>query len=531
MKGGGAGFSVPLCRKLRLVVLIVIPFSGTQAVEHSLMVTALQLVDSAVPQPSGRDTAKVRERQKSLGQLPFCRLNRRIRLKVAGGSCRLRRPLIISRLQPLSATCQELSSSRMLPRLTAAALFFATLLPAQNNWFQPSILKQPELAKALQSVDDRSAAIIDEWIRLVEIPSPSGKEQARAQYIRAEMEKLGFADIRVDDMLNVSGVRKGTGGGPTVVFAAHTDTVFPESTPIHVVRAGDILTAPGIGDDTSNLMATLEMFRALNRGGVRTKGDLIFLASSQEEVGLLGAKHWLAASGYKPDMFVAVDLSANQVWYGALRITQYKFFYTSPGAHTLESRGAPSPAKAVAAAITALYEIPLPPVAPGLDTFKLPVLNVGMMGGGTVFNAIPREAWFAVDLRSLDSATQDKLATVVVSTAKQVAEKQGVGFRVETSISIDYSKALPPAQRLNMPVVQTALATSNYFRKPGSPEIVPADVGSTDANDAIALGIPAVAVGAVLEHLPHRLEEFAEAGSIVPGIKSLLALAVSLTTH
>jgi tripeptide aminopeptidase len=28
------------------------------------------------------------------------------------------------------------------------------------------------------------------------------------------------------------------------------------------------------------------------------------------------------------------------------------------------------------------------------------------MGGGTVFNAIPREAWFTVDLRSLDDTTQ-----------------------------------------------------------------------------------------------------------------------------
>ncbi len=99
------------------------------------------------------------------------------------------------------------------------------------------------------------------------------------------------------------------------------DTVFPEGTDLKVKRDGDILRAPGIGDDTSNLMATLEMFRALNRGGVKTKGDLIFLASVQEEIGLLGAKHWLETSGYKPDMFVAVDVSSNQVWYGALRIT------------------------------------------------------------------------------------------------------------------------------------------------------------------------------------------------------------------
>ncbi len=417
-------------------------------------------------------------------------------------------------------------------RLAFAVLFFAALLPAQNNWFQPAILKQPAVAKALESVDARSSAIIDEWVHLVEIPAPSRKERARAEYIRAEMEKLGLADIRVDDMFNVSGVRKGTGGGPTVVFAAHTDTVFPEGTPVHVRREDDTLTAPGIGDDAANLMATLEMFRALNRGDVRTKGDLVFLASTQEELGLLGAKHWLESSGYRPDMFVAVDLASNQVWYGALHISMYKFFYTSPGAHTLESRGAPSPARAVAKAIGALYEIPLPPLAAGLDSFKLPVINVGMIGGGTVFNAVPREAWFTVDLRSLDNTTQYNLATAVISAAKQAAENESVGFRMEESgVAINYSKARPPSERLNQPVVQTALATANFFRKGGTPEIAPADVGSTDANNAIAMGIPAVAVGAAMEHLPHRLEEFAEASSIVPGIKSLIALAVSLTTH
>src|SRR3954453_22439651 len=264
----------------------------------------------------------------------------------------------------------------------------------QTSVFQPALLDRPDVKKAIQSVDDRGTALVDEWIRLVEVPAPSKKEQARAAYIRGEMEKLGLAEIRTDDISNVSGVRKGTGGGPTVVFAAHMDTVFPEGTELTVKRDGDVLRAPGIGDDTSNLMATLEMFRALNRGGVQTKGDLVFLASVQEELGLIGAKHWLETSGCKRDMFGAIDVSSADVWYGALRIDQFKFFYTSPGPHTLESRGAPSPSKAVAKAITALYEIPLPPIAEGFGAFKLPTLNVGMLGGGTVVNAIPREAWF-----------------------------------------------------------------------------------------------------------------------------------------
>jgi tripeptide aminopeptidase len=158
-------------------------------------------------------------------------------------------------------------------------------------------------------------------------------------------------------------------------------------------------------------------------------------------------------------------------------------------------------------------------------------LNVGMLGGGTVVNAVPREAWFTVDLRSLDSSTQDTLETAVVNTARRIGEQEGVGFRMEHKMGVDYSKALPQQQRLNHPVVQTALAASNHFRKTGTPEIVPRDVGSTDANIAVSMGIPAVAIGATLERMPHRLEEYTEASTIVPGIKYFIALAVALTSH
>src|SRR5207247_8151098 len=157
--------------------------------------------------------------------------------------------------------------------MRAAVLLISTLpLCAQTSWFQPSLLERPDVRKAIQSVDDRASAIVEEWIKLVEMPAPSTKEQVRAKYIRAEMEKLRLTESRTDDISNVSGVRKGTGGGPTVVFAAHMDTVFPEGTELKVKREGDILRAPGVGDDTSSLMAVLEMFRALNRGGIKTKG-------------------------------------------------------------------------------------------------------------------------------------------------------------------------------------------------------------------------------------------------------------------
>jgi tripeptide aminopeptidase len=417
-------------------------------------------------------------------------------------------------------------------RNTCAALLLLASVPlhAQTNWFNPAKLDKPPLKKALDSLD--RAAIVDEWIKLTEVPSPTGKEQTRAEYVKGELQKLGLTDIRTDSMSNVSGVRKGTGRGPTVVFAAHLDTVFPLGTDLKVKRNGDILSAPGIGDDTVNVIGLLEAFRALNRAGIKTKGDLIFLASSQEEIGLLGAKYWLLNSGYKPDMFIAADSKSNEVWYGALRIDQLKFFFTADGAHTLVSRGKPSPVRAVGRSIAALYEIPLPPLSEGIGEVRLPTMNIGTMSGGTAPNAIPTEAWFTIDLRSVDSETQDSLREKMIATVRDIANQEHVGFRMELIAGgIDYSKARPQKERLNHPLVQTALATANHFRAPGTPEIVPMDIGSTDANNAISLGIPAVAIGVARGSHAHQLDEYSDASSVVPGIKSIITLAVALTDH
>jgi len=403
-------------------------------------------------------------------------------------------------------------------------------LHAQTSWFSERQVKQPQVQKAFASLNE--PAIVDEWIRLTEVPSPSGKEQARADYVRAELQKLGLTDIRTDEMLNVSGVRKGTGKGPSVAFAAHLDTVFPAATDVKVRRDGDILRAPGIGDDTGNVVALLEAFRALNRAGIKTKGDLIFLASTQEELGLKGAKYWLTHTPSRPDMFVALDMRSNVVWYGALRIDMMKFYFSAPAVHTLFSRGTPSPAKAVVRAVEAVYAIPLPPLAADVDDARLPVINVGMLGGGTVANAIPSETWFTVDLRSLDTPTQDRLRTAVTDAARRAADDEHVKFRIEnTLVTEDYSKSLTKEQRLSHPLVKTAVDAANYFRKPGSPAVVPADLGSTDANIAISLGIPAIATGALLSTNQHQLEENAEGPSIVPGIKQVISLALALTTH
>jgi acetylornithine deacetylase/succinyl-diaminopimelate desuccinylase-like protein len=420
----------------------------------------------------------------------------------------------------------------MLRLAAAMAALFALLIPAAQrypSYFTGKIAAHPRVQQALARIEAREEQIITDWIRTAEIPAPSGQESERTRYIRTQLEKLRFQSIRVDPAGNLVAVRKGQGGGgAATVFAAHLDTVFPKSTPLKVERDGQTLKCPGIGDNTGNLVALVEVFRALDEAGIKTRGDLIFLATTQEETRLQGMRYWLNTQQVKPDLLVAVDIPLGMVWYGALRLAAMRFVYTSTGAHTLVSRGEPNPVRAVARAVQGMYDIELPEPDPSLGPMKLPVINVGKLQAGAVVNAIPQEASFTVDLRSMDSSTQDRLYTQVVAVAKSAADAEKVGFRIEKpeGDDLDYSHALSRAERRQHPIVQTALDVQKHLKLLFAPE--PLDVGSTDANVGVSLGIPSIAVGAIRSRDAHMLTESADAKSIVPGARSLLLLAVSL---
>jgi tripeptide aminopeptidase len=428
-----------------------------------------------------------------------------------------------------------ISFSWILPKvcLRSVCLFVMTGVMSGQSYstkFHTSIADDARVTSALRSIERRREELIQEWIRLAEIPAESGGEQARAQYVRERLPGLGFTGVHTDEIGNVIAELPGTDPhGPVIAFAAHMDTVFAASVPRKVRREGGKLYCPGIGDDTSGLVSLIAALQTVHQAGIRLRGTLVFVASVQEERRMQGARYLLAKSEIRPDMFVAIDIPLGEVWYGALRVTRLKIYYTSPGSHTLTSRGKPNPARAVAAAIEGLYEIPLPPVEPGLGTSRVPVINVGMLGGGTAPNAIPQEAWFTVDLRSQDATTQERLELEVLRVAKAAAEKEGVSFQLEkpSGEDVDFSKVRSREARRADPLVQTALDIQHYLNvSPGNAE--PLDIGSTDANVAVGMGIPGIAIGGPYYERQHTLDEVAEERSIIPGTKMLLLVAISL---
>src|SRR5256712_6254001 len=153
-----------------------------------------------------------------------------------------------------------------------------------------ALANRADLKTANDYIDRNHESILREWIAITEINAPSGQEQPRAKYIEGLLRKYRLDDIHYDSAGNLIAVRKGTGGGPVIVFDAHMDTVFQPGLQIKATIRDGRIYAPGIGDDTRDLDALLATIRALDHAQVDTKGDLISVFTVQEETTMNGAK-------------------------------------------------------------------------------------------------------------------------------------------------------------------------------------------------------------------------------------------------
>jgi acetylornithine deacetylase/succinyl-diaminopimelate desuccinylase-like protein len=414
----------------------------------------------------------------------------------------------------LAVTCAALSLSQPLVQPLSAQTY-------PTSW-NPELLKRADVKSAMAMLEQRFPSQVDEWIRIAEMPGKSRLEQQRGAYVKAVFEKEGLT-VSVDSIGNVTGVRKGTGGGPTIVIAAHTDIVFPPETNTKVRRSGDTLFAPGVGDNTASVGNMLSTLRVMNATKFTSKGDIIFIGTVQEELGLKGMDYWLAHNP-KPDLLIVPDGAYGSVSYGALGIYWTKFVFTHPGAHTLSSRGIPTPVKAVAKAIDRLYQLQFEALPNGA------VMNIGQIHGGNIFNAVPQELYFTVDLRSSDPALLDSLDRTITRITQEVAAEQKVGLRVEIeqkSGAGGTEKQLEGARA--HPLVQTAVDINRALGMspgmPGASEAVA--TGATDANPGVVRKIPSIAIGGSKANGAHQLTEFALASSALPSTKLLYLLTAT----
>jgi len=384
----------------------------------------------------------------------------------------------------------------------------------EESLFDPEMVKTSFVQNLFSFIHRNKEKIIKEWIFLTEIPAPSGYEHKRANYMKKQFEKVGLDEAYVDSSGNAVGIWKGLSQGKKIVMSAHLDTVFQGVWEIKVKRQGNILKAPGIGDDTASLVNLLWSIRALKQAGFKPRNTYYFLGTVGEETGFVGMRAFLDATKEKFDLVIALDGDLGGVHYGALGFGGGKFVFRGPGAHTLQSRGIPNPNLAVAKAVERICEI----VIPSSPLEKWTIINIGMIGGGKVRNAVSQESCFTVDLRSVNQEELERAQAEVLRICREVAEEEGVEMEMDLN---EDSKAYQIPGAGESFLVKTVVDILEFLQVRDI-EVNP--LGSTEANVGIEKGILSVNLGRTYGRYKHTLREEAEIDGLIIAMKQILLL-------
>ena len=380
------------------------------------------------------------------------------------------------------------------------------------------------LEEIFQSIDQAKPAMMETWKSLVDRDCGSGNKagvDSVGQDIRRFLEPLGFM-VRFHEYEKAGNMLVAEYGDmtkPFVILTGHMDTVFADGTAAErpfTVQDGRV-TGPGVLDMKGGITVMLYAVKTLLESGWNRYPLKIILAGD-EEVG----HGWSdAAQDYRKEArgaLMAFNYETGFIDNGIVLerkgCAQYRFDFHGVGAHAgnnpEDGRSAVKELCHKALDMEALT-----------DMTEGTTVNVGVIAGGTVPNAIPENAWCRVDVRfrtmagieRVEKALQeitDKVYIDQVQTTCRCEVKMGAMERLASSEAL-FGKANQIAREAGLPEMK-AIAVG----------------GGSDSAYITAEGVPALCAMGVKGQFNHTVREWAEESSLTERAKLSAALLMKL---
>lgn len=340
--------------------------------------------------------------------------------------------------------------------------------------------------------------LLERFVRLCEIPSPTGSERAVADTVLRELRELGV-DVAEDDA--GAPARAGAGnliarapgaGERWVAFFAHLDTV-PHEGPIEVELADGIYRSRGetiLGADNKAAVAVLVELAATCAVLPRRCGVELVLTVAEED-GLRGARELDLAGLRAPFGFVLDHATPiGEVITAAPTHQRLVAEFEGIEAHAgIRPEAGHSAIEAAAAAVSAMH-------LGRVDDET--TANAGVISGGTASNVVAGHCRVECEARSLEDSKSAATMAGLVDACTWAATEH------ECDVDIEVTEMFR-AYRLSSSSPAARLAASALERCGHQPREV-ATGGGSDANALIARGYGCVllANGTEANHTPEE---------------------------
>ncbi|HET6174239.1 MAG TPA: M20/M25/M40 family metallo-hydrolase [Gaiellales bacterium] len=341
---------------------------------------------------------------------------------------------------------------------------------------------------------------LDDLLALARVPAPTFDEGERIEWLRRRLADA--PGTRVTDSAGSLIWRFGE-GRPRVLLLAHVDTVFARELAHEPVLEDGRLRGPGVGDNAAAVVCAVAVVEEMARER-SVEGLAVAFTVGEEGLGNLAGSR-AACAELRPELALALEgHGLMHVAVDAVGSLRARICVDGPGGHSWANRGRPSAIDEVCRIARALSRPPRREAS----------TNIGRIEGGTTVNAIAARAELVIEQRALDEAILTRFARALRTLAVEpplTLEVEVLGRR--------------PAARLDRR--QPLLATVRRVRERlGLPDELVA--ASTDANAALAAGIPALCLGCAQGGEMHTPEEYIDVASLAAGREQLRSVLAEL---
>jgi tripeptide aminopeptidase len=341
--------------------------------------------------------------------------------------------------------------------------------------------------------------LVDLFVRLCGIASPTGAEREVADAVAAHLGGLGLG-VHEDGSAAVTGCGcgnlvariAGTGEAEPLALCAHLDTVPVSGAPRVVVDDGFVRSdgATVLGaDDKAAVAVMLVLARALVAEPPAGDVELVFTAG--EEAGLLGARA-LDLTGLTARRAFVLDSDGPP---GTLIVgspTQKRVTAEFQGIAAHAGIAPEKGRNAIVAAARAIAAMRLGRIDDETTA------NIGTVSGGSASNVVADHCVVTGEARSQDPAKVTMLTEEMVQALAAEAAAAGIDVEIDVSEGFRGYRHAPDSPLLETGARAAAIAGLEARRADSG--------GGSDANVFNAAGLPALTLGVGFEnaHSPHE---------------------------
>lgn len=339
--------------------------------------------------------------------------------------------------------------------------------------------------------------LVNTFIELVRIPSPSLKERDFADYLKSKLESLGLR-VFEDSSGKALGGNSGNiyafleGSGEPILISAHMDTVSPGEN-INPKIQGEYIVSDGTtilgSDDKAAIAGILEALQAIKEENIIGRNvELLF--SIGEENGLLGAKN-LDVSLIRAKEGYVLD-GEGDIGTLILKAPTHDRFYLY--IYGKASHAGTSPEKGLNAILLSsefLLSLPWGRIN------DITTANIGIVKGGRATNIVPDEVYLEGEFRSLEKENIETLWKNFVEELSKIELKGGKYELKKENLYKGFSISKEE---------QVVKRIVSVLEKMGKNIRTIHTMGGSDANILNSYGIKTINVGIGMEN-PHSKEE------------------------